>query len=121
MKELVRQYKEFIDKGNVVTTAVGLVMALYFKAIIDAVIDGLINPIVAAVVGKNSIEEIGFTINDAFFSIGTVINAVIIFFIVALVLFFVVKAYNRAAKVPEAGPTEVELLTEIRDALRAGR
>lgn len=123
VKDLLKEYKDFINKGNVIATAVGLVMALYFKAIIDAIIEGIINPIVAAVVGKASIEDIGFEINGAFFSIGLVINAVIIFFIVALVLFLIVKAYNKAAKVEpeEAGPTEVELLTEIRDALRSGR
>lgn len=121
VKNLVKEYKDFINKGNVITTAVGLVMALYFKAIIDALIEGVINPIVAAVVGKASIEDIGFTINGAFFSIGLVINAVIIFAFVAFVLFLIVKAYNKAAKVQpvEDGPTEVELLTEIRDALRS--
>jgi large conductance mechanosensitive channel len=121
VKDLLKEYKDFINKGNVVTTAVGLVMALYFKAIIDAIIEGLINPIVAAVVGEESIEGIGFTINGAFFSVGLVINALIIFLIVAVVLFFIVKAYNRSAAAEDAPPTEVDLLVEIRDALRADR
>ena len=64
-------------------------------------------------------ETGGFDIGDAFISIGLVIDAVIDFVVVAFVLFFIVKAYNHWKKDDEeAGPTEIELLTEIRDSLR---
>jgi large conductance mechanosensitive channel len=121
MKNMLQEFKDFINKGNVVTTAVGLVLALYFKTIVDKIIEGVINPIIAAIVGESSLASLGFDIGDAFISIGMVIDAVIVFVIVAFVLFLVVKAYNKMEKPKEAevaGPTEVELLTEIRDALR---
>lgn len=121
MKNMLQEFKDFINKGNVVTTAVGLVLALYFKTIVDKIIEGVINPIIAAIVGESSLASLGFDLGDAFISIGMVIDAVIVFLIVAFVLFLVVKAYNKMEKPKEeeaAGPTEVELLTEIRDALR---
>jgi large conductance mechanosensitive channel len=117
---MVKEFKEFISKGDIVTIAVGLVMALTFKAIIDALIEGVIGPIIAAIVGETDFASIGFEIGDAFLSIGLVIQAIVNFVIVAWILFLIVKAYNKVkANDDAAGPTEVELLTEIRDALKA--
>lgn len=120
MKKMLDEFKDFINKGDIVTIAVGLVMALTFKDIIDALIAGVIEPIIAAILGDTDFSTIGFGIGDAFLSIGLVIQAVVKFIIVALILFLIVKAYNNWKKPEEeaAGPTEVELLTEIRDALR---
>ena len=121
MKNMLSEFKDFINKGDVVTIAVGLVMALYFKTIVDKFIEGVITPIIAAIAGEASYEQVGFDIGDARISIGLVIGAVIDFVIVAFVLFLLVKAYNswKASEADEpAGPTEIELLTEIRDALR---
>jgi large conductance mechanosensitive channel len=120
---MLKEFKEFINKGDIVTTAVGLVMALYFKTIIDNVIEGVISPIIAAIFGKSDYTAIGFDIGDARISIGLVIDAIIKFIVVAWVLFLVLKAYNKTKKAEDeapAGPTEVELLTEIRDALKRG-
>ena len=118
---MLKEFKDFINKGDVITVAVGLVMALYFKTIIDKVIEGVITPIIAAIAGKDSYTHIGFDIGDARISIGLVIGAVIDFIIVAFILFLIVKAYNKVKAKDEAvaGPTEVELLTEIRDSLKA--
>jgi large conductance mechanosensitive channel len=120
MKNMFKEFKEFINKGDIVMIAVALVMALYFKAIVDQVIAGIIDPIIAAIFGESDISLIGFDIGDARISIGLVISAVIDFIIVAFILFLIVKAYNawKGADDEEAGPTEVELLTEIRDSLR---
>ena len=121
MKNMVAEFKAFIMKGDIIMIAVGLVMALYFKSIIDQIIAGVITPIIAAIVGESSLANFGFDIGDARISIGLVIQAVIDFILVALVLFFIVKAYNhwKQKEDEDAGPTEVELLTEIRDALRS--
>ncbi len=121
MKNMVAEFKAFIMKGDIIMIAVGLVLALYFKSIIDQIIAGVITPIIAAIVGESSLENFGFDIGDARISIGLVIQAIIDFVLVALVLFFIVKAYNHWKKDEEetAGPTEVELLTEIRDELRS--
>ena len=120
MKNMVAEFKAFILKGDIVMIAVAFVMALYFKAIIDQIVAGVIDPIIAAIVGESSLAGFGFDIGDARISIGLVFEAIIDFVIVALVLFVIVKAYNHWKREEEgAGPTEVELLTDIRDELRA--
>lgn len=120
MKKMLAEFKEFIAKGDIIMIAVGLVMALYFQQIINSVIDGVINPIIAAIFGKQSFAEIGFDLGDARVSIGLVIDAAISFVIVAFLLFLIVKAYNRwRSEDDDAPPTEAELLTEIRDELRS--
>ncbi len=123
MKSMWAEFKDFINKGNVVMVAVGLVMALYFKAIVDALLAGIINPIIAAIFGKADIVDIGFTINGARFSIGLVITAIINFLVVAVILFLIVKAYNnfkrKAPPAPAEPSPEITVLTEIRDELRA--
>jgi large conductance mechanosensitive channel len=88
-----------------------------------ALLAGVINPIIAAIFGKADISDIGFTINGARFSIGLVITAIINFVVVALVLFAIVKAYNRFKRTAPPDPPTQELivLTQIRDELRAGR
>jgi large conductance mechanosensitive channel len=120
MHKLVKDFGDFVNKGNVITIAIGLVMALYFQKIVEAVLDGVINPIIAAIFGKNNFTEIGFDIGEARISIGLVIDAVISFVAVAFFLFLVVNAYNRMRPPgePDASPaTEVGLLVEIRDLL----
>jgi large conductance mechanosensitive channel len=121
MKNMVDEFKDFINKGDVVTIAVGLIMALYFAKIVDALLQGVINPIIAAIFGESNFADIGFLIGDAFISIGLVIDATISFVVVAFILFLMIKAYN-SWKDPEedtdAGPTEIELLTQIRDSLQ---
>ena len=122
VKNMIQEFKDFINKGDVVTIAVGLVMALYFKTIVDKLIEGVITPILAAIFGETNYASIGFDLGDSFVSIGLVLGAIIDFVVVAFILFLLVKAYNGwkadEDEQEDAGPTEVELLTEIRDALR---
>src|SRR5215207_8499594 len=119
MKKFVAEFRDFINKGDVVTIAVGLIIALYFAKIVDAVLVGVINPIIAAIFGESDFTSIGFNVGDARISIGLVIDAAISFVVVACILFLIVKAYNHFKGKGEAGgPTEAELLTEIRDELR---
>jgi large conductance mechanosensitive channel len=121
MRDMWTEFIDFIRKGNVLMIAVGLVMALYFMDIVNAFLNGVINPIIAAIFGKTNFAEIGFDIGDARISIGLVIDAAIKFVLVALFLFLIVKAYNAylaRKQEDEASPaTEVGLLTEIRDLL----
>jgi large conductance mechanosensitive channel len=120
MKNMVAEFKAFIMKGDIVMIAVAFVLALYFKAIIDQIVAGVIDPIISAIVGEPSLENFGFDIGDARISIGLVLEAIIDFIIVGLVLFLIVKAYNHWKRDEEAaGPSEVDLLTEIRDELRS--
>ncbi len=128
---MLKEFKDFINKGNVVTIAVGLVLALYFQKIVDAVLNGVINPLIAAIFGADNFTDIGFNLGDPpergagaaggnkDVSIGLILDAAISFIAVAFFLFVVIRAYNRFVTAPEvtAGPTEIELLTEIRDSL----
>ena len=94
MKEYLDEFREFINTGDVVTIAVGLVMALYFTKIVDAVLNGVINPIIAAIFGESNVADIGFDVGDARISIGLVIDAVISFLAVAFFPLLVVKGYR---------------------------
>ena len=120
-KGLIAEFREFINKGNVIDLAVAVVLGAAFTNVVNSVVNGVLNPLLAAVVGKASFEDFGFDIGDSRISIGTVIDAAITFALTALVLFFIVKAYNRMREKAEetpAGPTDIQILTEIRDELR---
>ena len=127
MKNFLKEFKDFIATGNLVEIAVAFILAIAVKAVIDAFMNGIVNPVIGAIVGKPNLDNVlSFTVrkgtkNESTISIGVVLTQVISLIIVGLVLFMVVKAYNKMRKPAEAdsGPSEVELLTEIRDALRA--
>ena len=123
---MLKGFREFVMRGNVVDLAVGIVIGVAFGAVVTAFVNGIINPLIAAIFGKPDLDSVGtFTINHAHFSIGLVLTALVNFIIVAAAIyFFVVVPVNamraRYEKPADAdtGPTEVELLTEIRDSLR---
>lgn len=115
---MLKEFKDFVNRGNVVTIAVGLILALYFQKIVDALLNGVINPIIAAIFGESNFTDIGFDVGDARISIGLVIDAAISFILVAFILFLIVKAYNRFVAAPDAtAETELSVLMEIRDQL----
>nr|WP_061963736.1 large conductance mechanosensitive channel protein MscL [Demequina aurantiaca] len=124
---MVKGFKEFISRGNVVDLAVAVVIGGAFALVIQSIVEGLINPLIAAIFGQPNLASVGnFVINDAQFSFGVVLQALFNFLAVAAAIYFVVVvplnklAERRAAKeepVVDDGPTEIELLIEIRDAL----
>lgn len=86
-----------------------------------SIVEYIFMPIIAAVVGQPDFNTLGFTFGDARINYGMPLTLIINFLIIAFVCFLVVKAYS-TMKEPaeqEGGPTEVELLTEIRDAVRS--
>lgn len=122
---MLKGFREFIMRGNVVDLAVGIVIGIAFGAVVKSFVDGIINPLIAAIFGKPNLDSVGtFTINHSIFSIGIVLTQLVNFVLVAAaVYFFVVVPVNKLRARYEkpadaAGPSEVELLTEIRDALR---
>jgi large conductance mechanosensitive channel len=125
--QMWKEFKDFISRGNVIDLAVAVVIGAAFTAIVTAVVEGLITPLVGMIVGDD-FRAMTFTLNDSVFSYGLVINAVIYFLAVAAIVFFlVVKPLNalaerrRRGQEPEPAPLSAEavLLTEIRDLLRA--
>lgn len=127
---MLRGFKEFIARGNVVELAVAVVMGAAFGAIVNALVGDIITPLIAAIFGKPDYSRLVWTVHNSKILYGSFINAVISFLLIAIgVYFFIVLPINKLnerarvrrglpAKVETpAGPTEVELLTEIRDAL----
>jgi large conductance mechanosensitive channel len=122
-KGLWAEFKEFLNQGDFITVAVGLVIALYFQQIVNSVLNGVIFPIIAAIFGKPDFQQIGFDIGKARISIGLVINAIISFLVVGFILFLMVKAWNafkaRTQGADAAKETELSVLRDIRDEMRS--
>lgn len=137
---MLKEFKAFISKGNVLDLAVGLIMATYFGAIVKSMVDDLLMPIVGNLIGGIDFKEMKYVISEAVMdaegietaaevsiNYGMFINNVITFIIVAFSVFMIVKGYNKMKKkeeeapapAPAPGPTkDQELLTEIRDLLK---
>ncbi len=131
---MLTEFKEFINRGNVIDLAVAVVMGAAFAPVISAIVDAVLMPLIGMVFGQpnfDAIGQFGCDVRGACAgSVGVVITALVNFLFVALALFVVVKAYNRMARKnpeqdtdpePDADPDEVVLLREIRDALTSGR
>jgi large conductance mechanosensitive channel len=139
MKNFLKEFKDFIATGNMVELAVGVILGASVGAVIKAFTDGVMMNLIAAIVGKPTFNDVlriklnskvtngpdGKPIsNGTYLEFGTVITAVVTLLLTGLVLFLIIKAYNKVRRpkaVAEApsGPTELELLAEIRDALKA--
>jgi large conductance mechanosensitive channel len=118
---VLREFREFISKGNLVEIAVGFILGLAFAAVVTAFTNVVLGAIAYVFGSDLSFDQFGVHRGTQLvIPIGAFITALIDFLLIGLVLFFVVKAYNRLDRKEEAesGPTEVELLTEIRDELR---
>ena len=121
---MVQDFRDFIAKGNMIDIAVGFIMGAAFIALIGSLVDNILMPIVAIPFGEPSFDSIVWTINDSQILIGSFITAIVAFLLVAAaVFFFIVKPYNAyrdgtgSDEEEDAGPDEVELLTQIRDSL----
>jgi large conductance mechanosensitive channel len=117
---MLKEFKEFISRGNLVELAVAVILGLAFNVVVQAIVTGVFTPLIGAIFGRPSLSSLGFNVGDARIQIGFVLDAAITFVITAFVVFLVIKAYNRAfpKKEEPAGPSEIDLLTEIRDELR---
>ena len=121
MKNLLQEFKEFVNRGNLVELAIAFVLATAFAPVVLSIVDNIFMPIIAAIIGQPDFSSLGIDIGDARINYGTPLTLIINFLVIALVCFLVVKAYNaskKSADEEDSGPREVELLTEIRDALR---
>ncbi|MDH3293341.1 MAG: MscL family protein [Acidimicrobiia bacterium] len=120
---MLREFREFLEKFNVIPIAVGLVLALAFQPMVNSVV-GLVLSIVGRVFGMDPDPDTGaYTFadwNPGGFPVGDVINALITFIMIAFVVFMIVRSLARAGAKTEAAATpDQALLTEIRDLLRA--
>lgn len=120
----IAEFKAFIQRGNVMDMAVGVIIGAAFKAIIDSLVNDILMPFIGIFVGKDSFSSLNFTVAGAVINFGSFISAIINFIIMALVVFLIIRFFNRihkkeeADKEPAAPSKEEVLLTEIRDAIR---
>jgi large conductance mechanosensitive channel len=125
---MLKQFRDFLLRGNVVDLAVAVVVGAAFGAVVAALVADLITPLIAAIGGKPDFGALSFTVNGSTFRYGHFLNAVLSFVIVAAAIFFLVvkpvgalMERRKAGLEPEAQavPEDVVLLGEIRDLLRA--
>ena len=126
--EMLKEFKEFISRGNVMDMAVGIIIGGAFTAIVTALVDSILMPIIGAITGGHSVEQMSWMVGDAAIGYGAFIQAIINFLLVAWVLFMIIKAINKAKAAvmteepaeeePEEKPADIVLLEEIRDLLK---
>ena len=116
---MIREFKDFINRGNVVDLAVAVVIGTAFGVVVVSFVDDILMQVVAAIFGEPDFSSLTFDLGDAVIRYGNFLNALISFVLIAFAVFLVVKAINKAQgpKDDDGGPSEVDLLTEIRDAL----
>ena len=128
---MLSEFREFVNRGSFIDLAVGFVMGVAVTAVVQAIVNRLIMPLIGLAFGEPNFDNLltfGPIGEDgvAVGSVGAVITALVNFVIIAFVLFLIVRAYNRTQRTdvtepePEAEPEDVVLLREIRDLLRAG-
>jgi large conductance mechanosensitive channel len=120
MRSFVREFKEFISRGNVLDLAVGIVIGLAFTTVINSFVNDVLNAFIGAIVGKPNFDNLTLTIGNGVIRYGAFLTAVVNFVIVAFALFLVVKAFNAFRRKEESEPksTEKDVLLEIRDLLK---
>ncbi len=127
---MLKEFKDFIATGNVMDMAVGIIMGAAVTAIITSLVEDLINPIISLFLGGVDFSGMKYLLGEgegaASFNYGNFIMAIINFVIIAWVVFMLVKMVNRMknavveeAEEAPAGPSETDLLMEIRDAIKA--
>jgi large conductance mechanosensitive channel len=116
---MIKDLKDFLLRGNVVDLAVAVIIGVAFAAVITSFTDDILMQIIAAIGGQPDFSSLTINIGDGVIRYGSFLNAVISFLIIGAVLFFVVKAYEKIVPKKDAAAKEVDLLTEIRDLLKA--
>ena len=125
---MLKEFRDFVMRGNVVELAVAVIIGAAFGAVITAFTAAFITPLIALIGGKPNFGDLRFTLSGTVFPYGQFINALISFLIIAaVVFFFVVRPMNRLmarlkrGEEPDAPSAEVAVLSEIRDLLSGQR
>ena len=127
--EMIKEFKEFISKGNVMDMAVGIIIGGAFTAIVNSLVEFILMPIIGAISGGKSVADMSVMVGNAAIGYGAFLQAIIDFLLIAWVLFMIIKALNKAKAAvvkeeepapeePEEVPADIALLTEIRDLLK---
>ncbi len=122
---LIKEFKAFISRGNVIDLAVGVIIGGAFGKIVSSLVNDIIMPLIGVIIGGKNFTELSATIGDAKIAYGLFIQSVVDFLIIALCIFLIVKLLSKFKKkkaegpAPTPAPTNEELLlAEIRDLLK---
>ena len=127
MKAFIREFKTFLNRGNVLDLAVGVIIGGAFKSITDSLTNDILMPLLGLLVNRVSFSDLTLTLGSATIAYGSFIEAVLNFIIMAFAVFCIVKAFNplhrkKEAATPAPKPSKEELLlAEIRDLLKEGK
>ncbi len=119
---MLKEFREFIMRGNVIDLAVAVIIGGAFTAIVNSLVNDIIMPLIGVILGGVDFTALSITIGSATITYGNFIQAIINFVVIAFVVFLMVRSINRMAKqkeaAPAAPPADIVLLTEIRDLLK---
>ena len=126
MSSLLKQFRDFLLRGNLIELAVAFVMGLAFAAVVNSFVGNLVMPIIAMIIGKPDFSSLTFTINDAVFHYGAFITDVIQFIAIAAAVFFfivkpvaVINARRRVGEEPAEPSSEERRHQELLEAIRS--
>jgi large conductance mechanosensitive channel len=118
---VIQEFKDFINRGNVLDLAVAVVLGAAFGAVVTSFVDDVLMQILAAIGGQPDFSALTIDLGDSEVRYGSFLTAIVSFVLIAFGVFLVVKAVNALKREKEeepAGPSEAQLLTEIRDLLQ---
>ena len=124
MKKILKEFKEFISKGNVIDMAVGVIIGSAFSKIVTSLVNDIIMPLIGIIIGGLDFTSLSIKIKDSEILYGSFIQNIVDFLIIAACIFTVIKILNKFKKKNEVKPAPIEtpedikLLTEIRDLLK---
>ena len=123
---MLKEFKEFIQRGSVIDLAVGVIIGGAFGAIVTSLVNDILMPLVGIVLGGVDFTQLSIQVGEATILYGNFIQAIVNFIIIAFVIFLIVRSYNRlqtqeeeeAPPAPPEPSPEEKLLAEIRDLLK---
>lgn len=131
MKKFMKEFREFIAKGDVMSMAVGIIIGGAFTSIVNSLVGDIITPLLGIITGGIDFTGVSITVGEAQIMVGNFIQAVIVFLLTAFVIFVIMKVFNsfqdklkakeeaeEKADAPAPVPQDIQLLTEIRDLLK---
>jgi len=123
VQNMLKEFKEFINRGSVLDLAVGFIMGVAFSAVVTSFVNDIIMAIVGAIVGKPTFNDLTLEIGSGVVYYGKFLTALINFLIIAFVMYLVVKGFNKMREKEEKEPelSEKDVLVEIRDLMQQQR
>ena len=122
---MLKEFRDFINRGSVVDLAVAVIIGGAFGAIITSLVNDIIMPLIGVIIGGLDFASLSIQVDEATILYGSFIQAIVNFLLIALTLFLIVRSFNKLQKEEEAAPApppepsaEEKLLTEIRDLLK---